>query len=115
MSEGDALLTRERVEAAVEEREIKLGRKTGEVGDEVNNWKRYWDEMSGDELDAGKVKEAREEEMVAVRTHKLYDKAPVQESWDRTGIGPINSRWIDINKGDSIHPDYRSRWVAQEI
>ena len=24
-------------------------------------------------------------------------------------------RWVDINKGDEVHPEYRSRLVAQEI
>ena len=27
---------------------------------------------------------------------------------------PIGTRWIDINKGDAINPNYRSRLVAKE-
>ena len=27
---------------------------------------------------------------------------------------PIGIRWVDINKGDHVHPEYRSRIVAQE-
>ena len=45
----------------------------------------------------------------------MYEKVPEQECWDVTGSGPIGTRWIDINKGDKVHPDYRSRVVAQEI
>ena len=32
-----------------------------------------------------------------------------------TGKAPVGTRWIDVNKGDQDHPDYRSRIVAQEI
>ena len=26
----------------------------------------------------------------------------------------VGTRWLDINKGDEEHPNYRSRWVAKE-
>ena len=32
-----------------------------------------------------------------------------------TGKGPIQVRWVDINKGDDAHPNYRSRLVAKEF
>ena len=32
-----------------------------------------------------------------------------------TGKKIITTRWVDTNKGDSVHPEYRSRLVAQEI
>ena len=32
-----------------------------------------------------------------------------------SGKQPIGVRWIDINKGDEVNPEYRSRLVAQEI
>ena len=34
---------------------------------------------------------------------------------DRTGKAPIKIRWIDINKGDALNPEYMSRFVAKEI
>ena len=40
---------------------------------------------------------------------------PIQECYDRTGKAPIGGRWIDINEGDDINRDYRSRYVAKEI
>ena len=42
----------------------------------------------------------------------MYIKVPIKECWDKTGKGPIKTRWLDINKGDNIHPEYRSRLVA---
>ena len=32
-----------------------------------------------------------------------------------TGKPPIGTRWIDINKGDSVRTNYRSRLVAKEF
>ena len=32
-----------------------------------------------------------------------------------TGKRPIRVRWIDCNKGDAVHPNFRSRLVAKEI
>ncbi len=37
------------------------------------------------------------------------------ECWEQTGKAPIGVRWVDINKGDEINPEYRSRLVAKEI
>ena len=32
-----------------------------------------------------------------------------------SGRPPIELRWVDINKGDELHPKYKSRIVAKEI
>ena len=48
-------------------------------------------------------------------SHHVYIKKPIKECWDKTGKDPIGTRWVDINKGDKYHPDYRSRLVVQEI
>merc|ERR1711938_185593 len=45
----------------------------------------------------------------------LYDKVPIAECYEKTGKGPISTKWIDINKGDQTVPKYRSRNVAREI
>ena len=49
------------------------------------------------------------------RIHGVYIKVPLKECWDTTGQGPIGTKWIVIDKGDKLHPEYRSRLVAQEI
>ena len=71
--------------------------------------------MSGEELDGELVKQARLEEMEEVRKHDLYDIVDESECWRYTGADPIGTRWVDINKGDNVNPEYRSRLVAQEI
>ena len=61
------------------------------------------------------AKEARKEEMKEFRKHKVYIKVPIEECYQVTGKGPLGIRWIDINKGDDVNPEYRSRLVAQEV
>ena len=45
----------------------------------------------------------------------MWDMRRVQEAWARTGRPPISVRWVEVNKGDDEHPNYRSRLVAREI
>ena len=86
----------------------------GEIN-EVERKKEFWDDTSGKKLKEEKVRAAREEEMIEVRKHKVYKKVPISECWKETGQGPIGTRWVDINKGDEVNEDYRSRLVAQEL
>ena len=55
------------------------------------------------------------EEIEEVHKHAVYEKVPIQDCWDATGKAPIQTRWLDINKGDKVHPDYRSRLVAKDF
>ena len=73
-----------------------------------------WDDVSGRELDADKVWEARKLEIELFKNMGVYRK--VRRSWVKSqGEKVIGVRWIDINKGDSEHPDYRSRLVAKDF
>ena len=49
----------------------------------------FWDDMTGEELDARLVKKARAEEMMEVMKHGIYRKVDIKECWDRTGKKPI--------------------------
>ena len=75
----------------------------------------FWDDLSGLELDPVKVRAARLEEMKEFDKHQVYEKRPIKECWEKTNKEPIGTRWVDINKGDNINPEYRSRLVAQEL
>ena len=74
-----------------------------------------WDDVSGAGLDPQPVRLARREEIEYVRKMNLYTKVSLQECYAKIGKAPITVRWIDINKGDNINPNYRSRLVAREI
>ena len=94
---------------------------TGGIGavtpaeEDKGSFKRYWDDISGEQLNSDMVDIARKEEMVEVKKHAVYDKVDLTECYEKTGKPPIKTRWVDINKGDRIHPEYRSRLVAQEF
>ena len=65
-------------------------------------------------LDAGKVVEARSEEVIYIRDKRVYDKIPRQQAL-RSKWKIIRTRSIDINKGDDENPVYRSRLVGKEF
>ena len=74
-----------------------------------------WDDVSGAELNPRMVEEARKEEIEYVRKMRLCDKVHIAERKRVTGNMPTTVRWIDINKGDSNNPHYRSIIVAREL
>ena len=76
---------------------------------------RYWDEISNKLLDKEGVLAARLDEIQQIRNHKVYEKVPLPEFHQKTGKSPIKVKWVDINKGDEVNPEYRSRLVAKEI
>ena len=39
----------------------------------------------------------------------------IAETWKATGKAPIAARWVDISKGNSAHPNYRSRLAVKEF
>ena len=70
--------------------------------------------MSGVELDLKKVVEARKLELSYIDEKEVWVKITRKEAI-RRGIKIIGVRWIDVNKGDAIHPNYRSRLVGKEF
>ena len=58
---------------------------------------------------------ARREEIAYFRDMGIYEKVDINEAWSETGKAPIAVRWVDIGKGDTANPKYRSRLVAKEL
>ena len=75
----------------------------------------FWDEVSGNQLNSDEVIKARLDEIKQLHQHDVYDKVPLSECWQSTGRAPVKVKWIDINKGDNVNHEYRSRLVAKEI
>ena len=76
---------------------------------------KYWatDDVTGEALVPGLVRNARTEEISYFRSMGVYKKVPRSKCYEITGRKPVAVRWIDINKGDSLTPNYRSRLVAK--
>ena len=70
------------------------------------------DDVSGQALEPSLVKAARQEEMRYFEKLGVYERVDRSEQ-RRTGGKVVGVRWVDINKGDSESPNYRSRLVAQ--
>ena len=76
---------------------------------------RYWDEVSHKLLESSGVIAARLDEIKQIYEHRVYEKVPIEECHRVTGKAPIKVKWVDLNKGDEINKEYRSRLVAKEI
>ena len=81
---------------------------------DAEGWIAY-DDVTGTWLDPAMVVAARRDEIEYFKSRGVYKKVGVEESWKETGKAPIAVRWIDINKGDALRPEYRSRLVAEEF
>jgi hypothetical protein len=75
----------------------------------------FWDDISGKALAPESVRKARALEVQYISDHEVYVKVPVSMCWERTGKKPIAVRRVDVNKGDAVNEEIRSRLVAQEI
>ena len=75
----------------------------------------YRDDLTGQPLDPKLVREARQKELDFFEAKKVWQKRAFEEARRRTGKPPITVRWVDVNKGDDVNPNIRSRLVARQI
>ena len=73
------------------------------------------DGLAGKIFDPDLVHKARQEEMEIVHTFNAFTFVPLSECYTATGKCQLGTRWVDVNKGDTEKPEYRSRLVAKEI
>ena len=62
----------------VDRRLIRGGIGSVVPGEEEEVWEKYYDDLSGEELDPVLIKEARKEEMREFEKHGVYKKVPIQ-------------------------------------
>ena len=70
------------------------------------------DDLTGANLDPVRVAEAREEEREYVDGMNAYDRVPRSKIAEVNGK-LVSTKWIEINKGDTDAPLYRSRLVVR--
>ena len=73
-----------------------------------------WGGISSAPLDPEKVVAARKLEIAYAEKKPVWEKIPRKLARDK-GLQIVRSRWIDINKGDDLNPNYRSRMVGKEF
>ena len=74
----------------------------------------FRDRSTGLPLNPEMVKKTREFEMQYMEELKVLEDNDPDACMAETGRPPIPTDWVDINKGDSLRPNYRSRLVCQE-
>ena len=78
---------------------------------ETDQGTRAWDDPNKCELDPQKVKVARATELEFFHKRGVYVKVKRSKVTGKI----IKLKWIDTNKGDNDHPNYRSRLVGMEF
>ena len=73
------------------------------------------DDVKGTPLDPDRVKTARTEEITYIIDREVYEPRTREESKRVMEKEPINTGWVDTNKGDDAHPNYRSSLVGKEF
>ena len=76
---------------------------------------KYRDDLTGQILKDELVVAARIKELEYFTRKGVWVKVPRQRARQATGHPPITVRWVDVNKGDEMNPNYRSRLVARQI
>ena len=82
--------------------------------DDADGDQEFRDRSIGLPLNPEMVKKARELEMQYTEELKVLDDSDRDACMAGTGRPPIPTDGVDINKGDSLRPNYRSRLVCQE-
>ena len=76
---------------------------------------KYKDSVTGQVLRDDLVVAARQSELKYFHDKSVWLKVPRGRAKQMTGKPPISVRWVDVNKGDEVEPNYRSRLVARQI
>ena len=76
---------------------------------------KHLDDLTGQVLKDSLVQEARAKELLYFHSKGVWVKRPKGMAREKTGRAAITVRWVDVNKGDDMVPNYRSRLVARQL
>jgi hypothetical protein len=74
-----------------------------------------WDDVNMKMLDLRGVRIGRSEEVEYMKSRNIWREVDVDESWAKTGRGPVSVRWVDTDKGTEGVPNIRCRLVARDF
>ena len=76
---------------------------------------RFVDASTGLPLDEGLCRAARKKDIYHFISKSVWELRTINEARTKMGRSPISVRWVEVNKGDVMNPNIRSRLVAREI
>ena len=76
---------------------------------------KYKDDLTGQPLRDDLVAAARAKELQYFASKGVWQKVLRTEARGFTTKRPVTVRWVDVNKGDDLTPNYRSRLVARQL
>jgi hypothetical protein len=76
---------------------------------------KHFDDLTGRVLKDSLVQEALAKELLYFHSKGVWVKRPKGMARGKTGRSAITVRWVDVNKGDDMVPNYRSRLVARQL
>lgn len=75
----------------------------------------FKDDISGQVLEGSLVGATRATEFEFFQSKEVWRKVPKAQAKSETGRPPLSVSWVDVNNGDEVNPDYRSRLVARQL
>ena len=100
----------------VDDKVYRLKDKSGSIMNvQISSEVIYRDDLTGQVLDPDLVRKARAKELEYFEAKVVWEKRKMGEARRVTGKPPITVRWVDVNKGDNVNPNIRSRLVARQI
>ena len=82
---------------------------------EIDRGAVWRDDLTGQVLDPKLVRVARQKELDFFDCKQVWSLRAFEKARRRTGKPPVTVRRVDVNKGDDINPNIRSRLVARQI
>ena len=82
---------------------------------QIESDKVFRDDLTGQLLDPELVRAARKKELEYFDGEDVWVLRPIDECRRVTGKAPVTVRCVDVNKGDDLNPNVRSRLVARQI
>ena len=76
---------------------------------------KYRDDITGQVLVDALIGDARRLELDDFHDKGMWELRERGGCHKRTGRPPVTVRWVDVNKGDDINTNYRSRLVARQM
>ena len=75
---------------------------------------KFRDDLTGQILNDALVAAARAKELEYFAKTQVWQKVD-KVATRRAGHNIVSVRWVDVNKGDNVSPNYRSRLVARQL